>query len=340
LRPQLFKMDPERAHDFILEKGKYFQGRALPLYIMKKLCRFEHPSLHTKVVGSEFQNPVGLAAGFDKNAELMKLFYAMGFGFVEVGSVSARPSEGNEKPRLWRLVKEEAVINNMGLPSDGVDSILTRLRSKCLPVGVNISKTNNPGIENHDAIDDILYSCKKASSYAHYLALNISCPNTPQETFEDPGMLDELLVELQRTGLSAPIFVKMAPDYSDKKLEAILSVCESRGVNGYIISNTRKASVDGMLGGISGPPLREESTENIRKVYAMTDGKKPIIGVGGVNSPESAYEKIKAGASLIQLYTALIYEGPFVVRRINKGLVKLLEKDGFSNISQAVGKEK
>jgi len=333
-------MDPERAHDFVLEKGRYFQRRALPLYFMKKIYRFEHPSLQTNISGLELKNPVGLAAGFDKNAELMKLVYAMGFGFAEVGSVSAKPSEGNEKPRLWRLVEEEAVINNMGLPSGGVDSILKRLLSKCLPVGVNISKTNNPGIENRDAIDDILYSCKKASPYANYLALNISCPNTSQETFEDPNMLDELLGELQRTGLSAPIFIKMAPDYSDKKLETIISICEYHNVNGYIISNTRKVSIGGMLGGISGPPLREASTENIRRVYALTQSKKPIIGVGGINSAESAYKKIKAGASLVQLYTALIYEGPFVVRKINKGLVKLLERDGFSSISQAVGKEK
>jgi dihydroorotate dehydrogenase len=303
--------------------------------------------------GIDFHSPVGLGAGFDKNGKLLNLFPSLGFGFVEIGSVTAHPGLGNPKPRIFRLPADRAIINRMGLNNDGVDALAHRLSEtlRTIPCGINIAKTHDPEILGSRAIDDFCYAFKTISDYADYIALNISCPNTKEgKTFEDPHALDELLsaVKSLEKGFERkkPLLIKISPDLSYKTLDEILDISEHHGINGYVISNTSLRR-DGLMakaekisrigqGGLSGAPIKTRATEMI--AYTYTHLKKPfIIGVGGIFSASHAYEKIKAGASLIQVYTGLIYEGPSLVKNINKGLVAFLKADGFSSLKEAVG---
>src|SRR3989344_2537197 len=344
VRPLLFIPNPEFTHNLVLEFGKIVQNINLPYH--------DDTRLHAEVFGLSFRNPVGLAAGFDKNAELMNLFYSLGFGFVEVGSVTANSSEGNKKPRLFRLSKDQALVNRLGLNSRGADKVYQNLQVQAkFPVGINIAKTNDKKISGDEAVKDYLHTFATLSPLASYVTLNISCPNTEDgRTFEDPKTLDSLLFEIRRfTCVNVPVLVKLSPDLSEESLTKIIEVCDLYNIDGYIVANTSSRrenllsgteEISGIgLGGLSGKPIQRKSTQTIKFVHRLTQGKVPIIGVGGIDSAESAYEKIKAGASLIQLYTGLIYQGPMLARRINKGLIYLLERDGLNNISKAVGVE-
>ncbi len=356
----LFSLSPEQAHNVAIGAARVSQT-VIPR-VIDSTYSYAHPRLHTSLFEKQFTNPIGLAAGFDKNAQLITFWRKLGFGFVEVGSISARRSRGNRRPRAFRLPDDEALINRMGLNNHGAARIIRRVARhagmKAFPVGVNLAKTHDPSITGEAAIEDFCESFRLLAPYADYIALNISCPNTADgKTFEDPNALDDLLAAIQaeRSELSRklPILVKLSPPLTsdpfvlDSLIDELVMVSLAHGVNGFIASNTasdrqnlrsRSELVEAIgPGGLSGPPIEARSTELVRYLYRKTGGKLPIIGVGGVASAESAYRKIRAGASLVQLYTGLVYNGPALIRDIKQNLVTLLIEDGFSAISKAVG---
>lgn len=359
IRPLLFKLDAERAHKAASLAARLSQ-RFTPS-ILKSLFEFEDASLYQSLWGQHFSNPVGLAAGFDKNARLVRFWEQIGFGFVEVGSVSARPSRGNPRPRLFRLMEEKALINRMGLNNDGAERVVERLKAYSGPVnrplGVNLAKTHDPSIMGEAAVEDFRRSFALLAPFAGYVVLNISCPNTREgKTFESPEALDALLraifAERREQRLDVPVLVKLSPAVSDRVIydslvEEIVAVSLEYDVAGFVATNTAsdreglRTPEDTLArigqGGLSGAPIAGRSTRLIRYLYQKTGGRLPIIGVGGIMSAEDAYRKIRAGASLVELYTGLVYEGPGLVRRIKEGLVALLQEDGIGTIREAVG---
>ena len=359
VRTLLFSLSPETAHNVATGTARVAQS-VMPR-VIDSAYSYAHPRLHTSLFGKQFTNPIGLAAGFDKNAQLITFWRKLGFGFVEVGSVSARRSRGNKRPRAFRLPDDEALINRMGLNNHGAARIARRVQrhagTKAFPVGVNIAKTNDPAITGEAAIEDFCISFRILAPFADYIALNVSCPNTEDgRTFEDPNSLDDLLraiaAERQELIRKPPILVKFSPPMTDtfvldSLIDELVMVSLAHGVNGFIAANTA-ADRDHLVsdpklleaigpGGVSGYPIQSRSTQLVRYLYRRTSGKLPIIGVGGVASAEAAYAKIRAGASLVQLYTGLVYHGPILIREIKQNLVRLLQEDGFSAISKAVG---
>lgn len=342
LRPALFLLPPEKAH------------RAAICALQRGLIpstRHAHARLKTTVAGLSFDNPVGLAPGFDKNAECFEGALDAGFGFVEIGTVTPRAQAGNLVPRVFRLVEHEAIINRLGFNNEGMDAAAGRLakRSGRGIVGGNIGKNK----ESADVLGDYTAAMRVLYPHVNYITANISSPNTPGlRALQASDELKALIESLQRlraelVGTGAPhrpIFVKIAPDCDDAMLEAIAHTALATGLDGLIVSNTtlaRDAVANSPYaqeaGGLSGKPLFSRSTEALRKTHRFTDGKIPLIGVGGVSSAADAYEKIRAGASLIQLYSALVYQGFGLVSAINDGLSEFLERDGFASISDAVG---
>ncbi|HET6566341.1 MAG TPA: quinone-dependent dihydroorotate dehydrogenase [Rhodothermales bacterium] len=358
-RPLLFRMDAERAHKLGSSVARLAQ-RTSP-FLVDPIFRFEHESLRQRIWDMDFPNPIGLAAGFDKNAKLVSFWTRLGFGFVEVGSVTGRPSRGNPRPRAFRLAQDAALINRMGLNNQGADRISRRLKRTRYrggrPLGISLAKTHDPEIIGQAGIDDFRHSFRLLAPLAGYIALNISCPNTKEgRTFEEPDLfhllLSAIFEERKALGLLVPVLVKLSPPYSDRvkfdsRVEEIVSISLANGVSGFIATNTASDRDDlttpaGRLdrignGGLSGVPIEKRATSMVRYLHRLTSGSVPIIGVGGVHSPETAYAKIRAGASLVQVFTGLVYEGPGLVKTIKQGLVKLLEKDGFSNVREAVG---
>ena len=361
LRPLLFRLDPETAHERAHRSAKLAQAGG-PAAV-RTLFRFEHEALQQRLWGLDFANPVGLAAGFDKNAELVRFWAALGFGFAEVGSVTANPSAGNPRPRLFRLPADRALVNRMGLNNDGADAVAERLRSTRrvrarhpFPLGINLAKTHDPAILGDAATEDFLYSFRRLAPLADYVALNVSCPNTTEgKTFEDPAAFDGLLAAVMAAraelGLAVPVLVKLSPppaaSFDPAPIDELVDLALGHGVAGFVATNTASdrgglATKEARLeevgrGGLSGAPLAARSTALVRHLWRRTEGRVPIVGVGGVNSAEAAYRRIRAGASLVELYTGLVYEGPGLVGRINRGLVRLLERDGFGTVADAVG---
>lgn len=361
-RPLLFSLGAEGAHHVGTGAARLAQTlRAAAL--VEPMFAYEHDALRQTVLGHDFASPVGLAAGFDKNAVLVPFWEKLGFGFVEVGSVSARPARGNARPRAFRLPADGALINRMGLNNQGAEKVARRLARtaarRSVPLGVNLAKTHDPTIHGDAAVDDFRQSFRLLAPHAAYVALNISCPNTTEgKTFEAPDALDALLTavfeERKAAGLDVPVLVKLSPPLNEKVVydslvEDVLALSLQHGVAGFIAANTASdreglATAPEVLekigrGGLSGAPIEQRATRLVRYLYRKTEGRLPIIGVGGVASAEAAYAKIRAGASLVQLYTGLVYEGPGLVRRIKEGLVALLERDGLANIAEAIGKD-
>ncbi|MEL7361213.1 MAG: quinone-dependent dihydroorotate dehydrogenase [Bacteroidota bacterium] len=363
LRSLLFRLDAEWAHHAGMAAAGI--GQQVP-GVIRRLFAFDDARLAQTLWpergGVRFRNPVGLAAGFDKNAERVPFWDALGFGFAEVGSVTARPSDGNPTPRAFRLPADSALVNRMGLNNDGAAAVAARLASTALPdryvLGVNVAKTHSPDILGDAALDDFATSVRHVARHAAYLALNVSCPNTAEgKTFEEPDALDGLLTRvmtvLDDLGVRPPVLVKFspptladgAPDFGG--VDELVALCLQHGVDGFIATNTASdragLTTDAATlaeigrGGLSGTPLQARSTALVRRLYQCTDGAVPIIGVGGVDSSAAAYEKICAGASLVALYTGLVYEGPGLVGRINRDLVRFLDRDGFGTIAEAVG---
>jgi dihydroorotate dehydrogenase len=355
-KPILFKLNPESAHDLVFAIAKIAQRSKLLCNYLEKHYSTQHSILESEVFGIRFSSPIGLAAGFDKNGQIVRFIRALGFGFMEIGSVSNMACSGNPKPRLFRLEKDTALINRMGLNNVGPNSVISNLSQhtplRHFVLGINITKTNDSKILGQEAIKDIVNCYNQLNSHASFVVLNISCPNTEDgKTFEAPESLNSLLHELYRARsihtVMTPLLVKFSPDSSIESLSNAVSICENYGVDGYVLVNTTskrdslRTSTNELenigYGGLSGDPLFPHAIDKIRLVFGLTKGRKAIIGVGGVSSAISAYKMICAGASLIELYTGMVYEGPGICKRINSGLIKLLEKDNFSNITEAIG---
>lgn len=341
--PLIYQLDPEAAHNLSIRALR--RAPALPG------CIQEDARLAQKLWGLEFKNPIGLAAGYDKNAEVPKELNKLGFGFVEVGTLTPRPQSGNPKPRLFRLTADQAIINRMGFNNNGQDAALIKLQAREMNgiIGVNIGANK----DSTDRIEDYIAGFVTFQGVADYFTVNISSPNTPGlRDLQSPEALDDLLKELMRTrtsiidhgGRSRPIFVKLAPDIEDNDLEPILYKLMDHKVDAVIISNTTldrtglKDPAAGEQGGLSGRPLFARSTRMLARAHIITEGALPIIGVGGIDSAETAWEKLEAGANLIQLYSGLIYEGPGLPRRIIKGLIEKLDQEGLHALSSIRGR--
>ncbi len=365
IRPILFTLPPETAHSLAFSAMKAVQSTSLLLRTLASRCRCEDDRLRSTVFGLEFANPVGLAAGLDKDAHLLPIWHALGFGFAEVGTITPLPQDGNPRPRLFRLASDEALINRMGFNNDGSQVIHQRLLDLLnsgkwppFPVGINLGKGRETPLEK--AASDYTTLLDDFLDLGDYFVVNVSSPNTPDlRKLQEKSRLDELLSALQEKNRARfkdrirPLLIKVDPDMEWPQLNDIIELAGKHQLAGIIATNTTLArdglrtSIppaearprgNGESGGLSGHPLRHRSTEFIRHIHRETDGKLPIIGVGGISGAEDAYEKIRAGASLIQVYTGLIYQGPTLVRQINQGLVRLLERDGFRNVSDTVGK--
>jgi dihydroorotate dehydrogenase len=341
LRPLLFKLDAERAHRATIGLLKLRTGTAFTPEPP------DTPSLVTRVAGLEFPNPVGLAAGFDKDAEVFEQMLSLGFGFVEVGTLTPRPQAGNPRPRLFRLSEDEAVINRMGFNNRGqADALMrlsTRYRTRGL-VGANVGANKN----SEDRIADYVAGVRAMSPVADYLTINISSPNTPGlRQLQDEGALRALLsaVKDARDPAGPPVFLKVAPDLGEGEPDQIVRAAIQHGVVAIIVANTTvsrpalKSKLGEETGGLSGAPLKPLALKALREFRAASGGEIPLIGVGGIASADDAWERIRAGASLVQLYSAMVYQGPGIVRRIVHGLADRVKRGGFANIAEAVGTE-
>jgi dihydroorotate dehydrogenase len=340
-RPALFALDPERAHRLTIAALK-----AAP-----RLAAAKPGKLAVDVAGLPFPNPVGLAAGFDKNAEAPDGALGLGFGFVEVGSITPLPQAGNPRPRLFRLPEDRAVINRMGFNNDGAQAAVARLeRRKGAPgiVGINLGANK----DSADRIFDYATMARAMAPLASYLAVNVSSPNTPGlRGLQDAGALRELLAAViearaEKCGSKGPpIFLKVAPDLEPADIAAIARIAVEMQLGALIVGNTTvtrpalRSRHAGEAGGLSGAPLRPLALARLRDFRSATGGEVPLIGVGGIASAEDAWQRIRAGASLVQLYSALVFEGPGLVRRILRGLETLMRRDGFASIAEAVGSE-
>lgn len=332
VRPILFQFDPEKVHHFSFAAIKWMHRLGFgPL--VRSCFNVKDTSLERKVFGLTFPNPVGLAAGFDKDAKLYQELSNFGFGFIEIGTLTPKPQPGNPKKRLFRLKADKAIINRMGFNNEGVAAAVERLKkNKGVLIGGNIGK--NKVTPNEEAVLDYVYSFEALYDYVDYFVVNVSSPNTPNlRALQDKEPLTKLLVTLKKANaqkpVEKPILLKIAPDLNDEQLLDIISIVSETKIDGVIATNTT-ISRDGLTsasktetGGLSGKPLSKRSTEVIRFLHEKSGGAFPIIGVGGIHSETDALEKLEAGASLVQLYTGFIYEGPALVKRINKALLKL-----------------
>jgi dihydroorotate dehydrogenase len=354
LKHLLFQFDPEKIHDFFVGTGKFLGSNVLTRAITGWMFRYSNPILKQTIYGIDFANPIGLAAGFDKNAEITKIVAKVGFGFAELGSFTGDLCHGNQKPRIWRLKKSKSLVVNYGLKNKGAEEISTRLEKIsdqghfAIPIGINIAKTNCAATADDSVgIADYVKGYKAFQVIGDYYTINISCPNAyGGQPFTDAKRLDLLLTELDKYYVEGkPVFLKFSPDLSHHEVDQLLEVCEKHQVDGFICSNLTKVRdyqkiTDRKVpevGGISGKLVQGLADDLIEYVYKKTKGKKVIIGVGGVFSAVDAYHKIKHGASLVQLVTGMIFEGPQLISSINQGLVRLLKKDGYKSVAEAVG---
>ena len=342
----LRNFSPELAHMLTLKLLQFnFRNKKI----------FNDPILYQHLFGLDFSNPLGLAAGFDKNVEVVDSLLNLGFGFVEAGTVTPKPQYGNEKPRVFRLAEDFAVINHLGFNNKGSEYAQKKLREMNLNalskgiVGINIAK-------NHDTtnyLDDYNYCLEKLGPFAHYVTVNISSPNTPGlRDLQNRGQIESLVQTLKDKKNSTPalestpIFFKIAPDMNEEQIRDIALMSLANNIDGLVISNstidrpeTLKSSFRNEVGGLSGTPLFLKSTLILKKMYSLTNGQIPLIGVGGISNGLECYEKIKAGASLVQLYTAIIYKGPQIISKIKLDLTNSLKTDGYKNVKEAIGKE-
>ena len=341
IRPFLFNLDPETAHDFAIKSLKL---NPLP----SKMFEVEDEQmLNIQLFGKNFPNPIGLAAGFDKSAEAYNSILKLGFGFVEVGTVTPLKQLGNPKPRIFRLEEDGALINRLGFNNDGMEIIKNRIKSqdKNGILGINIGPNKN----TKDQKNDFILGLKNFFDIADYIVVNISSPNTKDlRNFHDQEKLEDLLLALNKIKKDnkedTPLLLKISPDIKDNDISKIVEVATKNNISAIILTNTTDGNRDNLLskkkkeqGGLSGKPLQTISTNLIKKFYKQSNGAIPIIGVGGVNSGKSAYEKIISGASLLQLYTSFVYRGPSAAKNIKKELIQILKAEGINNIKDAIG---
>ncbi|MBN9789128.1 dihydroorotate dehydrogenase (quinone) [Pseudonocardia sp. TMWB2A] len=341
-KPVLFGLDAENAHSLTIKALK-LRHRARPLAA--------DPMLAMAVAGLHFPNPVGLAPGFDKNAEVIHAMPALGFGFAEVGTLTPRAQSGNDRPRLFRLVEDRAVINRMGFNNDGQEAAAARIKalrsSGPVPlIGINIGANKDSTAEGR-AAQDYVRGVEHMAALADYLTVNISSPNTPGlRALQDKGALDALLAAVMaaRGNDAPPVFLKVAPDLEPADIDDIIALAHQHRLDALIVSNTTisrpadlRSSHAQQAGGLSGAPLCALSRQRLKDFVAAGSGTIPLVSVGGIASAEEAYARIRAGASLVQIYSAMVYEGPMLASRINRGLKRLLERDGFARLADAVG---
>jgi dihydroorotate dehydrogenase len=338
LRNFLFLFDAEKVHYFTTNALKFTLKIPFAKSLFSKFFVVNNPKLERKILGLTFKNPVGLAAGFDKNASMFNDLAYCGFGFIEIGTLTPKGQSGNDKPRLFRLKKDEAILNRMGFNNDGVDVAIEKLKNrkhKDLIIGGNIGK--NKTTPNEEANTDYLIAFEKLFPYVDYFVVNVSSPNTPNlRALQDKEPLTKLLSELKEANNlksnPKPILLKIAPDLTDEQLDDVVEIIATTKTDGIIATNTtidrsklktNPSEVENLgAGGVSGKPLTNRSTEVIRYLHQKSNGAFPIIGVGGIHSADDAIEKLKAGASLIQIYTGFIYEGPSLVKEINQQILK------------------
>ena len=343
LRPFLFKLDPETAHDFAIKSLK------LNLLPTKMFEVEDEQMLKIELLGKIFPSPIGLAAGFDKSAEAYNSLLRLGFGFVEVGTVTPLKQFGNPKPRIFRLEDDHALINRLGFNNDGIESVKARIKSEGKEgiLGINIG----PNKETEDQKNDFCLGLKNFFGIADYITINISSPNTEGlRDFHDQKKLVDLMVALneikKNNKTNIPLLLKISPDIKTSSVPEIVEVAIKHNISAIILTNTTNGNRDNLTsefkneeGGLSGKPLHHVSNNMIKKFYKELKGKIPIIGVGGVNSGKSAYEKIIVGASLLQLYTGFVYRGPSTAKDIKKELIEILKVEGIKNIKDAIGKD-
>ncbi len=341
LKPYIFSLDPEIAHDLAIKSLKF---NILP----KSIFNVENEEyLETELLNQKIPNPIGLAAGFDKSAEVYNSIFKLGYGFVEVGTITPKKQLGNPKPRIFRLEKDQALINRLGFNNHGSEIVLKRIANN-LPVGflgINIG----PNKDTKNKEDDYYLCLSRLSSHSGYITINISSPNTEGlRNFHDQVELEKLLAGISKIkkheNISQPIAIKLSPDIDRDEISKIIELIIKYKIQGIIISNTTDKNREKLsdikrneIGGLSGKPIKDISTNLIKKFYNETKGKIEIIGVGGVDSGQSAFEKISAGANAVQLYTGMVYQGPGVVKKIKEELIEILKKEKFKNINQAVG---
>lgn len=337
IRPLAFALDAETAHRATIGALKFMPPRRPPDFPM---------TLRTRVAGINFLTPVGLAAGFDKDAEVPVQMLSFGFGFVEVGTLTPRQQAGNPRPRLFRLAEDRAVINRMGFNNDGQAAAYARLREcQHMPgvIGVNVGSNR----DSEDRIADYVSGVRAMAQVARYITINVSSPNTPGlRGLQDEGALQELLAAIREVDAGKPVFFKVAPDLNEGDPERIVRAALDHGIDAIIVANTTvsrpllRSRFASETGGLSGEPLKPRALEALRTFRRASGGEIPLIGVGGITTADDAWERIRAGASLIQLYSAMVYEGPGIAKRIARGLVRRLKREGFANIAEVVGTER
>ncbi|MGH7798213.1 MAG: quinone-dependent dihydroorotate dehydrogenase [Candidatus Binatia bacterium] len=356
IRPLLFRKDPEESHEKILALLSRLEFLSAPL---EQFYRVEDSRLRLRVGPLTLENPVGLAGGFDKNAIAPRTIASFGFGFMEIGAITAQAQSGNPKPRLYRLPEDDALINRLGFNNEGAAAIaakVERMRARGglpkIPLGMNIGRTKI--VETKDAVADFLACFETLYFHGDFFTLNVSSPNTPNlRDLQEKNLLWDLLTAVQEKNrqLAAraqvepkPVFVKIAPDMEFSQVDEIIEVVTSAQLTGIVATNATafmrenlKSAKGREPGGLSGRPISAKVTSVVSHIYAVTRGQLPIVGVGGIFNAQDAYDKITAGASAVQIYTGWIYEGPGAVKRINQGLLRLLERDGLKQLSEAVG---
>ncbi|WP_181686961.1 quinone-dependent dihydroorotate dehydrogenase [Halorhabdus salina] len=339
-KPLLFKLSPETAHSLVHGGLDIVNGTPITT-VLERAFLVEDERLAVSAFGCEFPNPVGVAAGFDKTGEIPGALRSMGFGHVEVGGVTAEPQQGNSRPRVFRLVEDKAIVNRMGLNNPGSDVVGPRLAETDVdyPVGVNLGKSE--GVPVEDAAEDYRYTYEQVAAGGDFFVVNVSCPNSPGfRELQNQEPMADIFETLTDAGAS-PLLVKLSPDLSEAAIEDALELVAEYDLDGVVATNTTTdrptlSSPDRVEeGGLSGKPLEGQATQLVRFVAERTD--VPVIGVGGVFTAADAYRKIRAGASMVQVYTGFVYRGPTIARDINRGLLTLLERDGFENVEDAVG---
>lgn len=347
VRPLLFQIDSEDAHEMTLRLLSLAQRIPGGVGLLSRAVGTPPAGLETRVFGLRFPNPVGLAAGFDKDCRVTDILPSLHFGFIEVGSITLRPQPGNPKPRIFRLPEQHALINRLGFNSGGVDAAAPRLAARSsndVPLGINLGL--NADCSKEKAAEEYSETFKKLEPYGDYFVINVSSPNTPGlRSLQEQSRMENILTALQSVNPKRkPLLVKLSPDLSDEDLPGLIDAIR-RLASGVIASNTTlsrdgvPASYQNVPGGLSGAPLKARSTELIQKIFRLTQGRLPIVGVGGILTGADAFEKIRAGASLVQIYTGLVYGGPRTAVRIQEELVELLSRSGFKAIQDAVGSE-
>lgn len=349
LKRILFLFDPERVHDWFNSIGDFLGRHAFTRWFTYVLFGYSNPILEQRRCGIDFKNPVGLAAGFDKNGHLVEIIPSVGFGFIEVGSITGEPCAGNPKPRLWRLVRSKSLAVYYGLKNDGCAKIAERLKTarRTIPLGVSIAKTNDPKLTSVDGIvKDYVKSFRKLADIGDYITLNLSCPNVCSGSgLINAKLAEKVLIGIRKFRTEKPVFMKISPDIDKKEVDELIETAFKHKIDGFVCTNLTKNRSNPKIidknvpavGGLSGKVVEGLSNKMLEYAYKRSKGKLTLIGCGGIFTAEDAYKKIRLGASLVQVITGMIYNGPQSISEINQGVVRLLKRDGFRNVSEAVG---